>query len=335
MGTGRPLGRRRAVTAAAAVTAVLAIAGCASPPVPPLAAGAGPVGAVRSPNGVLLASLGSFDGGTWVRTPCYGVTVLRDVQPVGPVDVLLDPGHGGDELGAVGPTGLREAEVNLAVAQRVRTRLEAQGWTVAMTRDGDQRSPIRTRGELAQAVRPRAFVSIHHNAGGPEPRPGRPGSEVFHQAASEASRSLAQLVWDREIAALGRYDIAWVRDDATTGPRDRLGDNGDYYGVLRYSAGVPAIISEAAFVTGADEERLLATDGYRDVEAEAIAGGIDAFLRSPIPTGTLPVPPATTPPGTLVLDDGRVVDLPPGTPVSTELGARPSDGDGCVDPPLS
>ena len=296
-------------------------------PVPPLAAGVPAIGVVRSKTGILVAELATFNGGTWVRTPCYGVTVLRESTPVPPPDVVLDPGHGGNEDGATGPNGLQEKELNLAVATRVKTLLEQKGHTVVMTRDGDLREPIRTRGDLAEALKPKVFVSIHHNASGPPPRKGRPGTEVYHQATSEASRQLAQDLWDRETTALSTFDIPWSADDNNPGPKFRIGDNGDYYGVLRDAAGIPSVISEAAFITSPAEADLMTTDTFRDTEAEAIASAIDHYLSMPAPTGTIAVGPpprrCPAPPPTARRPRRPLSGCPPGRSTTTTAPIHP------------
>lgn len=318
-----------------------ALAGCSSrSPVPPLPAGASGIGAVRTKGGVLVTELASFEGGIWVRTPCFGVTVVHDATPVQAIDVLLDPGHGGNEDGAIGPNGLKEKDVNLAVAQRVRARLESSGRRVAMTRDGDLRQTVRTRGELAASLRPKVFISIHHNAGGPPPQTGKPGTQVFHQASSDLSLQLAQALWREITTAFGRIDIAWSSDDQHPGVEARLGEDGlDYYGVLRYADRVPAVITEAAFISNPPEAELMKTDQFRDVEAQAIADAInttfdDSSLSAPRTHSGEGTPPPTVGTGSK--------GTPPGTSPSTEsaieaegsLPARPPDADDCTDPPL-
>ena len=103
--------------------------------------------------------------GAWrVRTPC-GEEATVDGEPIDGAHVVLDPGHGGSETGAIGPTGVREEDVNLDVALRVQRLLEKRGAVVVLTRSTDVRVTILTRAEIAVALEPLAFVSIHHNSG--------------------------------------------------------------------------------------------------------------------------------------------------------------------------
>ena len=166
-----------------------------SPPLPDVAAS----GALRTPTGVVVPVLGHYnDGrGRWVRTPCFRITAMASGRVLTPApDVVLDPGHGGAELGAVSSEGLTEASVNLAVAQLVERELEGLGYTVELTRSTDTWMTIRSRTEVVQALRPKVAVSIHHNAGG-SGSSDQPGTEVFAQRGSAASAALARVLHER------------------------------------------------------------------------------------------------------------------------------------------
>src|SRR5687768_13523544 len=98
---------------------------------------------------------------------------MRNGTPLNGV-VVLDAGHGGAEPGAVGPAGLTEKALNLAVSEHAKRALEAAGFATVMTRAGDYRISLEARGKIVTTLKPRAFVSIHHNAepDGPRPTPG-------------------------------------------------------------------------------------------------------------------------------------------------------------------
>ena len=116
--------------------------------------------------GVLLTSTGivlPVVGDGVQDTPCSNQT-SSDGESIMGANVVLDPGHGGNEPGAVGPGGLVEKDVNLAVAEDVKAQLESQGAVVVLTRTGDQNTTIKTRAEIATALHPQVFLSIHHNA---------------------------------------------------------------------------------------------------------------------------------------------------------------------------
>jgi N-acetylmuramoyl-L-alanine amidase len=237
--------------------------------------------AVRTPSGVLALWYGTDDVGRYVvSTPCDRHTSVAPSPVVRGVDVLLDPGHGGLDPGAKAVNGMTEAELNLDVALRVRARLVAAGRTVEMTRDDDYFRTIADRGLLASAIAPKAFVSVHHNSGMDAPSNAGIGSEIYHQVADAESRRLGGLVYEALDASLGAFDIAWTRS-AHFGVRYRANNEGtDFYGVLRRSVGVPAILIEGAYLSTEREAQMLATEEFRAAEAQAIADGILRWLTS-------------------------------------------------------
>jgi N-acetylmuramoyl-L-alanine amidase len=151
--------------------------------------------AVVTPTGVVLAVLSTTGDGRYVaRAPCGGEVTVAGT-PLAGATVVLDPGHGGDEAGALGEGGAREKDVNLAIAQETKRQLEAQGATVVLTRTGDYRITLASRAAIAQALHPAMFISIHHNADPDEHRT-TPGAETYHQIASAESKRAAGLVYE-------------------------------------------------------------------------------------------------------------------------------------------
>jgi N-acetylmuramoyl-L-alanine amidase len=195
-------------------------------------------GAVVTPTGFVLPVVAQ-DGDTYrVTTPCANEATVTNAEPLAGAHVVLDPGHGGHDPGALGPHGLREADVNLAVAQRAHAALTASGATVVLTRSSDVFLSLATRAELGVALDPVAFVSIHHNAEPDGPWPG-PGSETYYQVANSDSKRLAGLLWEELVAELEPFDASWVAD-TDAGAKYRLSDGGgDYYGVLRGTGASP------------------------------------------------------------------------------------------------
>ena len=126
--------------------------------------------------------------------------------------VALDPGHGGEDPGAIGPSGLREKDVVLAVALALRERLNAvPGMRVMLTRDADFFVPLNERVRKARRVQADLFVSIHADAFfKPEAR----GASVFALSSSGASSSAARWMAERENSAdqVGGVGVAQVRD---------------------------------------------------------------------------------------------------------------------------
>jgi N-acetylmuramoyl-L-alanine amidase len=258
--------------------------------------------------GVAMAVDATDRGWAHVVTPCeHRLWVnMADGHIEKTADIVIDAGHGGPESGAVGPGGLKEKDLNLAVAQMTAEALAAEGITVALARTGDYRQTLGSRVAVATAMHPKAFVSIHHNAAPDETR-ATPGTETFYQTGKDvpadrkaASKRLAGLIYEEVFKALSAYQAEWVAD-RDAGTKYRLGDSGnDYYGVLRISAigGVVGTLAELAFVTNPTEETLLSRDDVRRVEAAAVARGIVRFLRTNDPgSGFIEPYPRTEPAG--------------------------------------
>lgn len=255
------------------------------------------VRAVRTPNGILLPAVGARDGRWQVMTPCAAVAAVPG-RPVPGAHVVLDPGHGGREPGAVGPSGLREADVNLDVARRVRDLLRAEGATVVLTRNRDMRITLATRAAIARALEPVAFVSIHHNAA-PLGKGSAPGSELYHQLDAPGSQRLAGLLWEELQARLSPFGTDWAVGDQPGARARRSARTGDdYYGVLRQAEHVTAVLTEAAFLTNPAEDALLRTEEFRQAEAQAIATAILRYVRTRDPgSGYVPTKDVSTPAG--------------------------------------
>jgi N-acetylmuramoyl-L-alanine amidase len=247
-------------------------------------------------------------GWAHVVTPCENRlwVNLADGHVEKTADIVIDPGHGGGESGAVGPGGLKEKDLNFAVAQMAVDALKAEGITVAVTRTGDYRQTLGSRVAVATAMDPKAFVSIHHNAA-PDEQRATPGTETYYQTGKDvpadrqaASKRLAGLIYEEVFKALSAYQADWAAD-RDAGTKYRLGDTGnDYYGVLRISAigGVVGTLAELAFISNPTEEALLQRDDVRRVEAAAVARGIARFLRTDDPgSGFIEPYPRTEPAG--------------------------------------
>jgi N-acetylmuramoyl-L-alanine amidase len=250
------------------------------------------------------------DGRFVARSPC-GNDVTVPGTPLSGATVVLDPGHGGDEAGAVGPGGTTEKAVNLAIALETKRQLEAQGATVVLTRTGDYRITLASRTAIAKALRPVVFLSIHHNAEPDEHRP-TPGAETYYQIASADSKRAAGLVYEELFRVFSAYPIDWTADRDAGAKYRRRADGGDYYGILSRSAGLTTVLSEAAFITNPPEEALLTDPAFQAVEAGAFTRAIVRYVT-------------TADPGS-----GYVEPYPRTEPAGSGGGSS-----GCVDPPLT
>lgn len=280
-----------------------------TPPPPPTTVNLPPANAVMSPHGHPLPVDGQNAQGWVVETPCGNTATLSAGSPIATPTVVLDPGHGGGETGAIGPNHLREAVVNLAVSKVTEATLEANGVTVVMTRGDDTRVVLTTRSALVRKLRPIAMVSIHHNSTPDGPR-NDPGTETYYQHLSPQSKRLAGLIYEEVVRALSQYQIPWV-GLVDAGAKYRLNSQGgDYYHMLRETGGTPSVIAELAYISDPAEADLLARPDVQRVEGEAVARGILRYLR------------------TQDAGSGYVTPLPR---PSSDNGGGPQ---GCVDPPL-
>jgi N-acetylmuramoyl-L-alanine amidase len=252
--------------------------------------------AVITANGIVVPVVSHTDTGWVVRTPCGDTATLTDGTPVAAATIVLDPGHGGTEPGAISPSGLREADVNLEVTRHTQASLEAAGVSVVLTRTGNYDVELSPRAEIARALGARAFVSIHHNAEPDGPHDG-PGTETYYQIASPDSKRLAGLIYEEVVGALSAYDVPWVAD-RDAGAKFRPGQRGDYYAVLRLPQDVVSVLVEGAFMSNPPEAALLDRPDVQAAEGEAVARGILRYLNTGDPGSGFTEPyPRTDPPG--------------------------------------
>ncbi|MBV8034923.1 N-acetylmuramoyl-L-alanine amidase [Roseateles sp.] len=225
--------------------------------------------------------------------------------------IALDPGHGGEDPGAVGPSGLREKDVVLAVAHKLRERLTTNpNIRVLMTRDADFFVPLHERVQKARRVQADLFVSIHADAFiNSQAR----GASVFVLSDGAATSAAARWMANRENAAdlVGGVNVGAATKDAnvlralldmstTAQIKDSLKLGGEVLGqigkvgklhkprveqagfaVLK-APDIPSILVETAFISNPEEEKKLNDPGYQDQLVDALASGIARyFAKSP------------------------------------------------------
>ncbi|HEY9877203.1 MAG TPA: DUF3747 domain-containing protein [Leptolyngbyaceae cyanobacterium] len=181
--------------------------------------------------------------------------------PQGQLVVVIDPGHGGRDPGAIGIGGIQEKAINFAISQRVQQRLQQAGITTMMTRSGDQEIDLDPRVVYAERVGADLFVSIHANAISMS-RPDVNGLETYYYSGANSER-LAQSIHS---SILRRTDM-----------QDRGVRTARFY-VIRYTS-MPAVLVETGFVTGARDAARFGNASTRDQIADAIADGILNYLR--------------------------------------------------------
>ncbi|MFN6393755.1 MAG: N-acetylmuramoyl-L-alanine amidase [Aphanizomenon sp.] len=186
----------------------------------------------------------------------------RPRRPVrqGKIVVIIDPGHGGKDPGAIGIGGVQEKNIILPIGKRIAEILERNGIQVIMTRDSDYFVTLPGRVTMAEQANASVFVSIHANSAG-ENRPEVSGLETYHY---DTGLTLARIVHSKILQSLN------IRDRSVRRAR--------FY-VLRKNS-MPAILVETGYLTGRDDVAKLRTSAYQNQMAEAIAQGILQYLRS-------------------------------------------------------
>jgi N-acetylmuramoyl-L-alanine amidase len=181
--------------------------------------------------------------------------------PNGQVVIIIDPGHGGPDPGAIGIGGLREKDIVLPLSRQVAQLLQQQGMYVVMTRQDDRDLGLEPRVQIAERANADLFVSIHANAISLS-RPDVNGIETYYY--SDRGRRLAQFIHRSMVQATGRPD---------RGVRQAR-----FY-VIRNTS-MPAVLLETGFVTGGQDARLLADPAFQRQMAEAIARGILEYVQA-------------------------------------------------------
>ncbi len=229
-------------------------------------------------SGVTVLVQSKQHSGWRVITPCGLSTTIATGTPISNITVMIDPGHGGRETGA-DEHGIRESILNLDVAKVLQHDLERLGIHAALTRTADYRLPIATRADFVNAVHPKLFISLHHNSGAAAARTS-PGTEVYYQHTSTSAKRLAGLVWQDLVHTLETYAADWV-GASDAGAIYRLNPSGsDFFGVLRRTQGIPAVLVEPTYISSGSEATLLKTSSFRAAEASAIAHAVQRFLTT-------------------------------------------------------
>lgn len=184
--------------------------------------------------------------------------------------IILDPGHGGSDSGAIGPSGLMEKDVTLKVSKRVRDILENSGARVVMTRDTDvdvygpgasDRQELQARVNVGK-FSPGAdiFLSVHINA---FTSPTAHGTATYYFDGSRAGMRLADYLQDGMVNRIGLTD---------------RGIHGANFYVLKYTS-MPAALVELAFITNYSEEDYMRTEEFIDNAAKGICEGLSNYFK--------------------------------------------------------
>lgn len=221
--------------------------------------------------------------------------------------IALDPGHGGEDPGAIGRNGTREKDIVLSIAKRLKKLIDAQpGMRAYLTRDNDYFVPLHVRVQKARRVKADLFISIHADAW---IKPSARGSSVFalsqNGATSAAARWMAQRENDADLIGgvnLGSHNkqVAQVLLDLSTAAQindsvrvggNVLGEIGKInrlhkktveragFAVLK-APDIPSILVETAFISNPEEERLLRSPSHQDKIAKAMLAGVSDYFAA-------------------------------------------------------
>ena len=216
--------------------------------------------------------------------------------------VVLDPGHGGEDPGAIGKKGLKEKDVVLAVATELKTLLAAKGLEVIMTRESDISIPLENRPVIANQQKADLFISIHANANRNRKRKGvqafylnfSPDPQVIEIAASENATSSkrigemqdtlkkivqnSKIIESTELAQKVQENLLKCLSRNYTEIKD-LGTKGGPFWVLIGSE-MPSVLVEVSHLSNAQEAQRLKSGAYRQQIAQGIYEGIMAYIQS-------------------------------------------------------
>lgn len=227
------------------------------------------------------------------------------------VTIALDPGHGGEDPGAIGQGGSREKDVVLAIAKRLKNLLDQEAdFRTLLTRDGDYFVPLHTRVQKARRVQADLFISIHADA---FVLPRAKGASVFALSQQGASSTTARWMANKENAAdlIGGLNIknkdqqvaqllldlsttAQIKDSLKLGNAvikeigsfarlHKKGVEQASFAVLK-APDIPSILVETAFISNPEEEAKLTDSAYQQRISEAILSGIRGYLDKNPPT---------------------------------------------------
>ena len=215
--------------------------------------------------------------------------------------VVIDPGHGGHDTGAIGPTGVLEKDVALAISLQVAKLLQAAGLEVILTRDDDTFVRLEDRAKFANQHKGDLFLSIHCNAG---PNKKMRGIETYTLNTSANRYSIRLAARENATSERGVSDLQFILADlatkANTEESSRLAErvqrslvrelSAQHKGIkdlgtkealfyVLLGAKMPAILVETSFLSHPEEEKLLGDEKYQTQIAVAISDAVNGFLE--------------------------------------------------------
>lgn len=269
---------------------------------------------MENPSRLVVDVMGEKASGRAASVGSAGIGVENPIPLVkqlglGVRKIVLDPGHGGKDPGAVGRRGTREKDVTLAIARKLRPLLEKKGYKVLMTRTADKYVGLDERTAFANKNQADLFVSIHTNAS--RSRKARGIETYFLGVARDRESSetamLENAITEQTLADLEQILLDLTRtsnlmqssllaetiqDSLYNGLRAKY-SNVRNHGVKQASfyvligAQMPAVLVETSFISHPTEEKLLSSNTYKDVVVNSIYNGIIRYIEKMLNTGSL------------------------------------------------
>ena len=203
-----------------------------------------------------------YEGTSLILSLRYPPTLSQDPQSLQGVSILLDPGHGGQESGAIGPNGYPEKAINLLIAQKLAPLLRQRGATVYLTRETDQDVSLQERVRQINSLKPAIAVSIHYNSlpDGGDPIKTKGLSAFWYQPQAE---NLATFLQTYLVKKLNRpsYGIYW-NNLALARPHT-----------------TPSVLLELGFMINPQEFEWVTNSQEQDKLVRALADGITAWFH--------------------------------------------------------
>lgn len=230
----------------------------------------------------------------------FGTLPVIKKPPVCVKTIVIDPGHGGKDPGAISRRGIREKDVNLKVSEILKKQLEREGFEVYLTRSRDVYLTLQQRVEFAKAKNADLFISVHANANrnrkvsgvevyylalryfNTEAKSITPADKTFLNIGGDYSKNTQAIIWDlicteNNAVSLG-FATVLVNTFKKVGFRVKPPRGAPFY-VLK-NAYVPSVLVEIGYLSNSYEEKLLVSSRYQKQVVEAIALGINTYNKS-------------------------------------------------------
>ena len=218
--------------------------------------------------------------------------------------IIIDPGHGGKDPGAIGPAGEKEKDITLAVSKELAARLHEDGYEILLTRKDDTFIPLEKRTAFANKKKADLFISVHVNA---NDKVSLRGVETYFLNLTTDASALKVAERENAIASKSMSDLQFIIKDLTLNARinessrfassiqksiisslGKAGHSNKDHGVKQapfyvlMGAQMPSILIETGFITNATESKLLQKKSYQNSIIKGIISGINLYVTNSI-----------------------------------------------------